>query len=103
MEELQQLQQQAGALRVEMPEQSSLALALDRVEVWQVGDESPPRAAGGGSGPPNTAGGAARGGKWLAEHARLLGPARVGNGRGPGVMPPLGREDEPRLHVLQPR
>lgn len=37
MEELRKLQQQAVALRVEMPEQSSLALALDRVEVWQVG------------------------------------------------------------------
>lgn len=35
MEELRKLQQQAVALRVEMPEQSSLALALDRVEVWQ--------------------------------------------------------------------
>lgn len=37
MEGLRQLQQQAAALRVEMPEQSSLALALDRVDVWQVG------------------------------------------------------------------
>ncbi len=36
MEGLRQLQQQAAALRVEMPEQSSLALALDRVDVWQV-------------------------------------------------------------------
>ena len=62
LEELRQLQAQAAALRVDMPELSNLAVALERVDVWQVGcgREESNGAAG------MRAWGEGEGGRWVA-------------------------------------